>query len=208
MAGCCSTEQAADPAGQLSPRAERGSPVVYDDDIASVLITEQDIHAKVDALAKQIAADRPAGDSDLLLVGVLKGAVMFMTDLARALPVPVQLEFMAVSSYGSATSSSGVVRILKDLDRDIAGRDVLIVEDIIDSGLTLSWLRKNLMARNPASLQVCTLLRKPDAVKVDVPVRYVGFDIPNEFVVGYGLDFAERYRDLPYIGTLKPEVYA
>jgi hypoxanthine phosphoribosyltransferase len=114
---------------------------------------------------------------------------------------------MAVSSYGSATSSSGVVRILKDLDRDIAGRDVLIVEDIIDSGLTLSWLRKNLMARNPSSLQVCTLLRKPDAIRVDVPVRYVGFDIPNEFVVGYGLDFAERYRDLPYIGTLKPEIY-
>jgi hypoxanthine phosphoribosyltransferase len=181
---------------------------VYDDDIASVLITEQDIHAKVGELAKEIAADQPADDpSDLLLVGVLKGAVMFMTDLARALPVPVQLEFMAVSSYGSATSSSGVVRILKDLDRDIAGRDVLIVEDIIDSGLTLSWLRKNLMARNPKSLEVCTLLRKPDAIRVDVPVRYVGFDIPNEFVVGYGLDFAERYRDLPYIGTLKPEVY-
>jgi hypoxanthine phosphoribosyltransferase len=181
---------------------------VYDDDIASVLITEQDIRAKVDALAKQIAEHRPVGGSDLLLVGVLKGAVMFMTDLARALPVPVQLEFMAVSSYGSATSSSGVVRILKDLDRDIAGRDVLIVEDIIDSGLTLSWLRKNLMARNPASLEVVTLLRKPDAVRVEVPVRYVGFDIPNEFVVGYGLDYAERYRDLPYIGTLKPEVYA
>jgi hypoxanthine phosphoribosyltransferase len=180
---------------------------VYDDDIASVLITEQDIRAKVDALAKQIAEDRPDGGSDLLLVGVLKGAVMFMTDLARALPVPVQLEFMAVSSYGSATSSSGVVRILKDLDRDIAGRDVLIVEDIIDSGLTLSWLRKNLMARNPASLEVVALLRKPDAVRVDVPVKYVGFDIPNEFVVGYGLDYAERYRDLPYIGTLKPEVY-
>jgi hypoxanthine phosphoribosyltransferase len=181
---------------------------VYDDDIASVLITEQDIHAKVDALAKQIAEHRPAGASDLLLVGVLKGAVMFMTDLARALPVPVQLEFMAVSSYGSSTSSSGVVRIMKDLDRDIAGRDVLIVEDIIDSGLTLSWLRKNLMARNPASLEVVALLRKPDAVRVEVPVRYVGFDIPNEFVVGYGLDYAERYRDLPYIGTLKPEVYA
>jgi hypoxanthine phosphoribosyltransferase len=181
---------------------------VYDDDIASVLITEEDIHAKVAELAKQIAEDRAGATSDLLLVGVLKGAVMFMTDLARALPVPVQLEFMAVSSYGSATSSSGVVRILKDLDRDIEGRDVLIVEDIIDSGLTLSWLRKNLMARNPASLQVCALLRKPDAVRVDVPVRYVGFDIPNEFVVGYGLDFAERYRDLPYIGTLKPEVYA
>jgi hypoxanthine phosphoribosyltransferase len=182
---------------------------VYDDDIASVLITEVEIRNRVEELAKQIARDRPVeSTSDLLLVGVLKGAVMFMTDLARALPMPVQLEFMAVSSYGSATSSSGVVRILKDLDRDIAGRDVLIVEDIIDSGLTLSWLHKNLIARNPASLEVCALLRKPDAVRVDVPVRYVGFDIPNEFVVGYGLDYAERYRDLPYIGTLDPRVYA
>ena len=133
---------------------------------------------------------------------------MFMTDIARALPVPVQLEFMAVSSYGSATSSSGVVRILKDLDRDIAGRHVLIIEDIIDSGLTLSWLRGNLHSRQPASLEVCTLLRKPDAITVDVPVRYVGFDIPNEFVVGYGLDYAERYRDLPFIGTLDPAVYS
>jgi hypoxanthine phosphoribosyltransferase len=183
---------------------------VYDDDIAAVLITEDDIRAKITELAAQIAADRPSGDGapDLLLVGVLKGAVMFMTDLARALPVPTQLEFMAVSSYGSAASSSGVVRILKDLDRDIAGRDVLIVEDIIDSGLTLSWLLNNLASRNPASLDVCTLLRKPDAVKVDVPVKYVGFDIPNEFVVGYGLDYAERYRDLPFIGTLDPKVYA
>jgi hypoxanthine phosphoribosyltransferase len=183
---------------------------VYEGDIASVLITEQQISDKITELAKQVAADHPAGDggSDLLLVGVLKGAVMFMTDMARALPVPVQLEFMAVSSYGSATSSSGVVRILKDLDRDIAGRDVIIVEDIIDSGLTLSWLLKNLASRRPASLEVCALLRKPDAVKVDVPVRYVGFDIPNEFVVGYGLDYAERYRDLPYIGTLDPAVYS
>src|SRR6266568_4571332 len=138
----------------------------------------------------------------------LDGAVMFMTDLARSLPVPVQLEFMAVSSYGSATSSSGVVRILKDLDRDIAGKDILVVEDIIDSGLTLSWLLRNLLARNPASLEVCALLRKPDAVRVEVPVKYVGFDIPKEFVVGYGLDYAERYRDLPYIGTLDPKVYA
>ena len=153
-------------------------------------------------------ADRCSQPNDLLLVGVLKGAVMFMTDIARALPVPVQLEFMAVSSYGSATSSSGVVRILKDLDRDIAGRHVLIVEDIIDSGLTLSWLRRNLESRQPASLEVCTLLRKPDAITVDVPVRYVGFDIPNEFVVGYGLDYAERYRDLPFIGTLDPAVYS
>ncbi|MBC6447042.1 hypoxanthine phosphoribosyltransferase [Actinokineospora xionganensis] len=180
---------------------------MYDGDIASVLITEQQIGEKVAELAKQVADDYPENGTDLVLVGVLKGAVMFMTDFARALPVPVQLEFMAVSSYGSATSSSGVVRILKDLDRDIAGRDVVIVEDIIDSGLTLSWLLKNLASRNPKSLEVVTLLRKPDAVKVDVPVKYVGFEIPNEFVVGYGLDFAERYRDLPYIGTLDPKVY-
>jgi hypoxanthine phosphoribosyltransferase len=162
---------------------------VYDGEIASVLITGEH-------------------EPDLVLVGVLKGAVMFMTDLARALPVPTQLEFMAVSSYGSSTSSSGVVRILKDLDRDISGRRVLIVEDIIDSGLTLSWLRKNLESRGPASLEVVTLLRKPDAAKLDVDVAYVGFDIPNEFVVGFGLDYAERYRDLPYIGTLDPQVYA
>jgi hypoxanthine phosphoribosyltransferase len=182
---------------------------LYDDDIASVLITEEQIQEKVGELARQVAADRPTKPvHDLILVGVLKGAVMFMTDLARSLSVPVQLEFMAVSSYGSATSSSGVVRILKDLDRDIAGRDVLVVEDIVDSGLTLSWLCKNLLARNPASLEVCALLRKPDAIRVDVPVKYVGFDIPNEFVVGYGLDYAERYRDLRYIGTLDPKVYA
>ena len=182
---------------------------MYEGDLADVLISTQQIDEKVDELAKQIAGDRPADRAnDLILVGVLKGAVMFMTDLARALPIPVQLEFMAISSYGTSTTSSGVVRILKDLDRDIAGRDVLIVEDIIDSGLTLSWLRKNLTARGPASLEVVTLLRKPDAIKVDVPVRYVGFDIPNEFVVGYGLDYAERYRDLPYIGTLDPKVYA
>jgi hypoxanthine phosphoribosyltransferase len=182
---------------------------VYEGDLADVLISTQQIDEKVDELAKLIAADRPANrTNDLILVGVLKGAVMFMTDLARALPIPVQLEFMAISSYGTSTTSSGVVRILKDLDRDIAGRDVLIVEDIIDSGLTLSWLRKNLTARGPASLEVVALLRKPDAVKVEVPVRYVGFDIPNEFVVGYGLDYAERYRDLPYIGTLDPKVYA
>ncbi|MQA12236.1 MAG: hypoxanthine phosphoribosyltransferase [Pseudonocardiaceae bacterium] len=183
---------------------------MYEGDIASVLITEQQINDKVAELAKQVSEDyRERGSAfDLVLVGVLKGAVMFMTDFARALPMPAQLEFMAVSSYGSSTSSSGVVRILKDLDRDIAGRDVLIVEDIIDSGLTLSWLLRNLAGRGPASLEVCTLLRKPDAVRVDVPVRYVGFDIPDEFVVGYGLDYAERYRDLPYIGTLKPTVYS
>jgi len=185
---------------------------VYDDgDIASVLITEEAIREKTAELAEQVGKDYAelcSGQNDLLLVGVLKGAVMFMTDFARALPLPVQLEFMAVSSYGSATSSSGVVRILKDLDRDIADRHVLIVEDIIDSGLTLSWLRGNLESRRPASLEVCTLLRKPDAIQVAVPVRYVGFDIPNEFVVGYGLDYAERYRDLPFIGTLNPAVYS
>ena len=181
---------------------------MYDGDIASVLITEQQIRDKTSELAKQVDEDyRHTRGGDLLLVGVLKGAVMFMTDFARTVNRPAQLEFMAVSSYGSATSSSGVVRILKDLDRDIAGRHVLIVEDIIDSGLTLSWLLKNLASRNPASMEVCTLLRKPDAVQVDVPVKYVGFDIPNEFVVGYGLDYAERYRDLPYIGTLDPKVY-
>jgi hypoxanthine phosphoribosyltransferase len=186
---------------------------LYSGEISSVLVTEEQIRCRTIELAHQVAADFQAenGSSDLgdlLLVGVLKGAVMFMTDFARALPIPVQFEFMAVSSYGSASSSSGVVRILKGLDRDIAGRNVLVVEDIIDSGLTLSWLLRNLATRNPATLEVCTLLRKPEAIQIDVPVRYVGFDIPQEFVVGYGLDYAERYRDLPYIGTLAPEVYA
>jgi hypoxanthine phosphoribosyltransferase len=182
---------------------------VYEGDIASVLITEEQIRQRTSELAEEIAKRYPVGapEGDLLLIGVLKGAVFFMTDFARALPIPSQMEFMAVSSYGSSTSSSGVVRILKDLDKDIAGRHVLIVEDIIDSGLTLSWLMRNLKTRNPASLEVVTLLRKPDAVKIDVDVRDVGFDIPNEFVVGYGLDYAERYRDLPYIGLLDPEVY-
>ncbi|HEX8519799.1 MAG TPA: hypoxanthine phosphoribosyltransferase [Pseudonocardia sp.] len=184
---------------------------MYDGDIASVLITEDAVREKTAELAEQVGkdyADLCVPPDDLLLVGVLKGAVMFMTDFARALPIPVQLEFMAVSSYGSATTSSGVVRILKDLERDIGGRHVLIVEDIVDSGLTLSWLLKNLESRQPASLAVCALLRKPDAVQMDVAVRYVGFDIPNEFVVGYGLDYAERYRDLPFIGTLNPAVYS
>ncbi len=182
---------------------------MYEGEIASVLVSEDQIRRRNAELAEEVAAAvRAAGRSELLLVGVLKGAVMFMSDFARALPVPVQLEFMAVASYGSAASSSGVVRILKDLDRDIAGRDVLLVEDVLDSGLTLSWLLRNLASRRPASLEVCTLLRKPGARKVNVPVQYVGFDIPNEFVVGYGLDYAERYRDLPYIGTLDPDVYA
>jgi hypoxanthine phosphoribosyltransferase len=180
---------------------------LYPGDIKSVLVSEDRIQARTGELAAEVGRDYASTQQDLLLVTVLKGAVMFVTDLARAIPVPTQLEFMAVSSYGSSTSSSGVVRILKDLDRDIAGRDVLIVEDIVDSGLTLSWLLRNLATRGPKSLRVCTLLRKPDAVRTDVEIAYVGFDIPNEFVVGYGLDYAERYRDLPYIGTLEPKVY-
>ena len=177
----------------------------YGPDIDHVTLGEAEIQEKIGELAAQVATDY-AG-TEVLLVGVLKGAVFFMSDFARALQLPTQMEFMAVSSYGSATSSSGVVRILKDLDRDITGRHVLVLEDIIDSGLTLSWLLKNLGGRAPASLEVCALLRKPDAVKVPVPVKYIGFDIPNEFVVGYGLDYAERYRDLPYIAALRPEVY-
>jgi hypoxanthine phosphoribosyltransferase len=182
---------------------------LYPGDIKSVLLAEDVIQAKVAELGTQIGEDYrdTLGSQDLLLITVLKGAVFFVTDLARAIPLPTQLEFMAVSSYGSSTSSSGVVRILKDLDRDINDRDVLIVEDIVDSGLTLSWLLRNLATRRPRSLRVCTLMRKPDAVRADVDIAYVGFDIPNEFVVGYGLDYAERYRDLSYIGTLDPKVY-
>ena len=175
-------------------------------EIEQVLISEQEIQDKIAQLAKSI--DEDYRGKELLLVGVLKGAVMVMADLARALETPVSMEFMAVSSYGSSTSSSGVVRILKDLDREIADRHVLVVEDIIDSGLTLNWLLRNMRSRGPASVEVCALLRKPDAAKVEIPVRYVGFDIPAEFVVGYGLDYAERYRDLPFVGRLRPEVYA
>ncbi|ULE35078.1 hypoxanthine phosphoribosyltransferase [Mycobacterium sp. IDR2000157661] len=184
---------------------------LYPGDIKSVLLSSEEIQAKIAELGTRIGEEyRDAIESsgeDLLLVTVLKGAVFFVTDLARAIPLPTQMEFMAVSSYGSSTSSSGVVRILKDLDRDINGRDVLIVEDIVDSGLTLSWLLRNLATRHPRSLKVCALLRKPDAVRADVDIAHVGFDIPNEFVVGYGLDYAERYRDLNYIGTLDPKVY-
>ena len=183
----------------------------YDADIDHVIISEEQIRQKTAELAKQVAADHPGAADGLLLVCVLKGAVMFMADFARELGrhgPSTEMEFMAVSSYGSGTSSSGVVRILKDLDRDITGRHVVIVEDIVDSGLTLSWLMKYLRSRSPASVEVVALFRKPDAVKVNVPVRYVGFDIPNEFVVGYGLDFAERYREMPYVGVLKPDVYA
>ena len=188
---------------------------LYPGDIKSVLLSEDQIRSKTAELGEQIAADYRglvagadgADGQDLVLITVLKGAVMFVTDLARAIPLPTQLEFMAVSSYGSSTSSSGVVRILKDLDRDINDRDVLIVEDIVDSGLTLKWLLRNLATRRPRSLRVCTLLRKLEAVRAELDITYVGFDIPNEFVVGYGLDYAERYRDLPYIGTLDPKVY-
>jgi hypoxanthine phosphoribosyltransferase len=178
---------------------------VLDADIEEVVVSAEQIKSRITELAKEI--DDTYEGRQPVLVGVLKGAAMFMSDLARAMERPSTMEFMAVSSYGSGTQRSGVVRILKDLDSDIAGQDVLIVEDIIDSGLTLSWLLKNLSARNPSSISIVTLLRKPDAVKVDIDVNYVGFDIPNEFVVGYGLDYAERYRDLPYIGRLKPAVY-
>ena len=179
----------------------------YGDDLEAVLIDQDTLHSRIRELAAAIDERYRDAPEDLILVCVLKGAVFFITDFARELEIPNQLEFMAVSSYGNSTSSSGVVRILKDLDRDIEGRNVVIVEDIIDSGLTLSWLLKNLRNRNPKSLSVVTLLRKPDAQKVQIDLADVGFDIPNEFVVGYGLDFAERYRDLPYVGTLHPSVY-
>jgi hypoxanthine phosphoribosyltransferase len=197
---------------QISSAITPAQPVdLYPGDIKSVLLTTEQIQARTAELGEQIGNDyrdvAAQTGQDLLLITVLKGAVIFVTDLARAIPVPTQFEFMAVSSYGSSTSSSGVVRILKDLDRDINDRDVLIVEDVVDSGLTLSWLSRNLSTRHPRSLRVCTLLRKPDAMHANVDIAYVGFDIPNEFVVGYGLDYDERYRDLSYIGTLDPRVY-
>jgi len=174
-------------------------------DIEKVLVTADELAGRLDEMAAQIDVDYRG--KDLLLVGVLKGAVMVMADLARRLHHNVEMDWMAVSSYGSGTKSSGVVRILKDLDTDLTGRNVLIVEDIVDSGLTLSWLLSNLRSRGPASVEVAAMLRKPDAAKVEVDVRYVGFDIPSEFVVGYGLDYAERYRTLPFVGTLAPHVY-
>ena len=190
-------------------------------DLERVLITEEEIHTRLDELAGLIATEYEG--KDLLLVGVLKGAVMVMADLMRALPMTVPVDWMAVSSYGSGTKSSGVVRILKDLDADITGRHVLIVEDIVDSGLTLSWIKSNLESRHPASVDICTLLRKPDDLARQrgaetgehwerewsgLDVRYVGFDIPNKFVVGYGLDYAEAYRGLRVVGTLAPHVYS
>ena len=180
----------------------------YGDDVEAILIGEEELQNRVQELADMVSEKYADAEQDLLLVCVLKGAAFFLTDFARKLSIPSELEFMAVSSYGASTSSSGVVRILKDLDRDIAGRNVLIVEDIIDSGLTLSWLIRNLEGRNPASLNVVTLLRKPEAMKVDIDVKYVGRDIPNEFVVGYGLDYAEKYRNLDFVGTLAPHVYS
>ena len=175
------------------------------DDFTRIVVSESEIAAKLDEMAQRIRTDY-AG-KDLLLVGVLKGAVMVMADLARRLPTNVQMDWMAVSSYGSGTKSSGVVRILKDLDADLTNRHVLVVEDIIDTGITLHWLLGNLRSRGAASVEVATLLRKPDAEQMDVPVRYLGFDIPNEFVVGYGLDYAEEYRTLPFVAILAPRVY-
>jgi hypoxanthine phosphoribosyltransferase len=179
-------------------------------DLTEVLLSEAAIHARIAELCRAIEADLAAGPPDTeppLLVGVLRGAVMVMADLARELRIPIEMDWMAVSSYGTSTQSSGVVRIVKDLDTELAGRRVLIVEDIIDSGLTLSWLVANLRSRGPASIEVCALLRKPDAIKVAVDVKYVGFDIPNAFVVGYGLDYAEQYRNLRDIAVLAPHVY-
>ncbi len=176
-------------------------------DIAEILLTAEQIQGRVAELAADIRRDY-ADAQDLLLVGVLKGSVMLMVDLARALERPLAIDFIAISSYGQTTETSGVVRMLKDLDTDVRGRHVLIVEDIVDSGLTLAYLRESLERRNPASLRVCALLSKPDRRTADVQVDYVGFDIPNEFVVGYGLDFAERYRNLAYIGVLRRDVYS
>ena len=175
-------------------------------DLLNVLFTEDQIQGRLAELAKQIEADYEG--KEILLVGVLRGAVMVMADLARHFGRHLEMDWMAVSSYGSGTKSSGVVRILKDLDTDINGRHVLVVEDIIDTGLTLSWLVSNLASRGPASVEICTLLRKPEAQQMSVDVRYVGYDIPNEFVVGFGLDYAEKYRNLRCVGTLAPHVYS
>jgi hypoxanthine phosphoribosyltransferase len=172
--------------------------------VSDVLIDEDRLRSRVVELGEEISADYVG--RDLLLIGVLKGAVFFMADLMRTLTIPCEIDFMAIASYGAQTDSSGVVRILKDLDINIERRDVLVVEDIIDSGLTLSYLMRNLEAREPATLEVCALLTKPDRREIDVPVRYIGFEIPNRFVVGYGLDFAERYRNLPYVGVLDSEL--
>ena len=180
----------------------------YGDDVEAVLLTEEALQTRIQELADMISEKYKDAEQDLILVCVLKGAVFFLTDFVRKLSIPAEMEFMAVSSYGNSTTSSGVVRILKDLDKEIADRDVLVVEDIIDSGLTLSWLLRNLRNRNPKSLEVVTLLRKPEVQTAKIDLLDIGFDIPNEFVIGSGLDYAERYRDLPYVGTLHPRVYS
>ena len=177
-----------------------------ENDLVNVLFTEAQIQERLAELAKDIEADYEG--QDLLIVGILRGAVMVMADLARSFERHLEMDWMAVTSYGSGTKSSGVVRILKDLDTDISGRHVVIVDEIIDTGLTLSWLTSNLSSRNPASVEICTLLRKPEALQMPVEARYVGWDIPNEFVVGYGLDYQERYRNLRSIHTLAPHVYS
>ena len=175
-------------------------------DVERVIVTEEQLRSKVAELAARIDVDYK--DRDLLLVGVLKGAIMAMADLTRAMQRHIDMDWMAVSSYGSGTKSSGVVRILKDLDRDITGRNILIDEDIVDSGLTLSWLRANLMSRGAASVEILAILRKPEAAKVEVECKYVGFDIPTDFVVGYGLDFNEKYRNLSFVGVLAKHMYS
>ena len=174
-------------------------------DIERVIVTEEQLQTRIKELAAQV--DKDYEGKDLLLVGVLKGAVMAVADFSRALQRHIDMDWMAVSSYGSGTKSSGVVRILKDLDRDITGRNVLIIEDIVDSGLTLSWLKTNLESRGVGSVEILSILRKPDAAKVEVDVKYVGFDIPKDFVIGYGLDFDEKYRNLPFIAVLAKHMY-
>ena len=208
MAQLARVPRAAAGTGGAGPRPARavageGREAELERAVGEILIEAEAIQARIGELGAEISADYTG--RDLLLVGVLKGAVFFMADLMRELTVACEIDFMAISSYGAATDSSGVVRILKDLDINISGRDVLVVEDIIDSGLTLSYLMRNLRARKPASLEVVTLLTKPERREIDVPVRYVGFEIPNRFVVGYGLDYAERYRNLPYVGVLQED---
>jgi hypoxanthine phosphoribosyltransferase len=178
---------------------------VREQDIESVLLTEEQVQGKVRDLAAQISKDYAS--RDVLLVGVLKGAFILMADLCRALTVAHEMDFVAAASYGSATKTSGVVRLRKDLDREISGRHVLLVEDIVDTGLTLEYLVQTLRPRRPASLEVCALLTKPDQLRTDLELRYKGFDIPSVYVVGYGLDYAERYRSLPFVGTLRREIY-
>jgi hypoxanthine phosphoribosyltransferase len=196
----------ADRNGGRSTAATLDHVLEFEGDIDRILISGEDIQAKIRELGARITEDYQ--DRDLLLVGVLKGAFVVMADLSRHIRLPLQFDFMAVSSYGAATKTSGVVRILKDLDHDIKGRDVLLVEDIVDSGLTLAYLLKNLRGRGPASLEVCALLHKAEMQRVPLDIRYRGFEIPPEFVVGYGLDYGEKYRNLPYVATLKPAAYS